>query len=95
MLVFERERPIQESVQRVYKFDNGYGASVIKGKHTYGGSEGLWELAVIQWNEDNYELTYDTPITDDVIGYLTEDKVKYYLKQIEELKGDNSWKQYM
>jgi hypothetical protein len=25
------------------KFDNGYGASVVKGPHTYGGNEGLYE----------------------------------------------------
>ena len=35
-------------IQRIYKFDNGYGASVVKHKYSYGGDKGLWELAVIE-----------------------------------------------
>jgi len=62
-------------------FDNGYGASVIKSPHSYGGNQGLYELAVIKDNA----IRYDTPITDDVIGYLTEDDVTNYLGQIQNL----------
>jgi len=62
-------------------FDNGYGASVIKSPHSYGGNQGLYELAVIKDNA----IRYDTPITDDVIGYLTEDDVTKYLGQIQNL----------
>ena len=72
---------INSGVQKVYEFDNGYGASVIMGPHTYGGTKGLWELAVLA----NGELCYDTPITNDVIGRLTEAEVNKYLKQIKEL----------
>ena len=44
-------RPLESgAVQKLYKFANGYGASVVKGEHTYGGDEGLWELAVIRFN---------------------------------------------
>jgi len=62
-------------------FDNGYGASVVKSLHSYGGNQGLYELAVIKDNA----IRYDTPITDDVIGYLTEDDVTKYLGQIQNL----------
>ncbi len=54
-------------VQAVITFDNGYGASVVCTPHTYGGDRGLYELAVL--GKDGH-LTYDTPITNDVIGYL-------------------------
>jgi len=64
-------------------FDNGYGASVIKSPHSYGGNQDLYELAVIK----DDAIRYDTPITDDVIGYLTEDDVTKYLGQIQELKN--------
>ena len=65
---------------RIY-FDNGYGASVIRSPYSYGGNQDLYELAVIK----DDAICYDTPITDDVIGYLTEDDVTKYLGQIQEL----------
>jgi hypothetical protein len=63
-------------------FDNGYGASVIIGPHTYGGEDGLYELAVLGKDK---KLTYDTPVTDDVEGYLTEEAVTKLLEQIQKL----------
>lgn len=38
-----------DGIQKIVKFDNMYGASVIKHKHSYGGDLGLWELAVIKY----------------------------------------------
>lgn len=64
------------------KFDNGYGASVVQGPHTYGGEDGLYELAVLDSNGD---LTYDTPITSDVEGYLSEAQVTDLLTKIQQL----------
>ena len=64
-------------------FDNGYGASVVKSMYSYGGNQDLYELAIIKDND----LCYDIPITDDVLGYLTEDDVTKYLRQIQELKN--------
>lgn len=62
-------------------FDNGYGASVVKSVYSYGGNQDLYELAVIK----DDAICYDTPITDDVLGYLTEDDVTKYLSQIQNL----------
>jgi hypothetical protein len=64
------------------KFDNGYGASVVQGPHTYGGEDGLYELAVL---DNNGDLTYDTPITSDVEGYLSEAQVTDLLIKIQQL----------
>ena len=64
------------------KFDNGFGASVVKGPYTYGGDQGLYELAVL---DSDGELTYSTPITSDVEGYLTEEDVTKLLTQIQNL----------
>lgn len=64
-------------------FENGYGASVVKGPMSYGGKDGLYELAVL---DSNGELTYETPVTNDVVGYLSEDDVTKLLEQIQNLK---------
>jgi len=65
-------------VQHVYRFPNGYGASVIQGTYTYGGPDGLWEVAVLKGEN----LCYDTPITDDVLGYCDDDAVADLLVRI-------------
>lgn len=52
-------------------FPNGYGASIICTSFSYGSPEAPWELAVM--TKDG--ICYDTPLTDDVIGHLTEDDV--------------------
>lgn len=81
-----------------FKFDNDYGASVISGLYSSGGAKGLFELAVLFWHTDgSFSLVYDTPITDDVLGYLTADKVKEKLEEISKLNKDNcffDWDEY-
>lgn len=70
----------------VHKFDNGYGASVVCHGCSYGGDQGLFELAVVRFvGENRWEITYDTPITDDVIGWLEEYEVDDLLLAIEAL----------
>lgn len=73
--------------QYLFRFGNDYGASVVKGPGTYGYDKGLWELAVVWWRGDEYQLDYDTPITGDVEGYLTVDDVKNLLEKIKKLEG--------
>lgn len=65
-----------------FGFENGYGASVIRGQYTYGGSSGLWELAVLHGEGD---ICYSSPITDDVVGWLSELEVESLLDQIQAL----------
>ena len=73
-------------IQKLYKFDNNYGASVVHHSYSYGNEDGLWELAVIEFIDDlDWDITYDTPITDDVIGYLTDEDVEKILHKIKEL----------
>jgi hypothetical protein len=70
-------------VQKVYKFPNGYGASVVKHEGSYGGKSGLWELAVLK----DDEICYTTNITSDVMGHLNDPQVDAVLKQIKLLSG--------
>jgi hypothetical protein len=80
------ERPLNDGIQKVYKFSNGYGASVVRHSFSYGREQGLWELAVIKFdNEDKWGITYQTPITDDVIGHLTDEDVIDTLTKVSKL----------
>ena len=63
-------------------FENGYGVSVVSHTYSYGGKDGLFEVAVLGKDGD---LTYDTPVTNDVIGYLSPDDVTDVMKQVQNL----------
>ena len=83
------DRPLWAGRQRLYRFENNFGASVVRHNTSYGGKEGLWELAVIKWSEESidpdWRLVYDTPITDDVIGWLEESEIEPILLKIKSL----------
>ncbi len=63
------------------QFDNGYEVSVVKSPHSQGGDKGLYELAVFK----DGEITYATPITDDVMGYLRPEDVTDVMAKIQQL----------
>jgi hypothetical protein len=77
-----QEHPMGIGKQCIVQFSNGYGASIVQGPHTYGGDKGLYELAV--FGKDG-QITYDTPITNDVLGYLSEQEVEKTLFDIKNL----------
>jgi len=79
---YKRKYNIHNGVGYVYEFENGYGASVVSHDVSYGGDRGLYEIAVLDSKGD---LCYSTPITDDVIGFATEDKVLDTLHRIKML----------
>jgi hypothetical protein len=74
--------PMGVGNQCIVQFENGYGASIVIGEHTYGGPDGLYEIAV--FGKDGH-ITYSTPVTDDVLGYLTEQDVENTLVKIKNL----------
>lgn len=84
-LISERESVGLLWFQYHFKFDNEYGASVVKNLDSYGVKDDLFELAVLRFDGDDFELCYDTPITDDVVGCLTDSGVRSLLQQIKEL----------
>lgn len=67
----------------IFQFTNGYGASVIRSRQSYGGPEGFYELAVLK----NGKINYKTPITNDVVGWLDADEVEELLDKIKALPG--------
>lgn len=77
-------KPHMGGWQLVFRFPNRYGASLVIGTTmAYGGLE----LAVAVWldgdeGDDDFHLSYDTPITDNVLGYLTRDDLEPILDAI-------------
>lgn len=53
--------------QIVFRFPNGYGASVIRSDHSYGGKNGLFELMPLK--DDRFDA-------DDPLGFLTPSDVE-------------------
>jgi predicted dehydrogenase len=77
-----QSHPMGMGQQCIVQFSNGYGASIVQSPYTYGGPDGLYELAV--FGKDG-SISYDTPVTSDVEGYLTEEMVTGLLEQIQKL----------
>lgn len=75
-----RSRPGGGTAARL-TFPNGYGVSVVSGPATYGGREGLYELAVLHEGR----IVYDTPVTNDVLGWLSEGDVTERLNEVARL----------
>lgn len=68
--------------QAIANFANGYSASILRGgAPSLYTKNGTYELAVLR----DGNLCYDTPITSDVLGYLTKTEVEEILVQIEQL----------
>ena len=76
---------INDGIQYLAVYPNGYGASIVQHRYSYGYDQGLWELAVIKGTEENWNICYDTHITSDVLGYLTEAEVEETLALIQAL----------
>ena len=78
--------PLYGGRQGMKFFPNGYGISVVNNQFSYTNGDNDYEIAVLAGTDDkHFKLTYDTPITDDVLGYQSVDEVTEVMKQIQEL----------
>jgi hypothetical protein len=69
--------------QVIYRFKNNYGASVVSNKISHG-----LELAVLKFSGPHitdYNVCYETPVTNNVIGHLTPESLEEILNRISEL----------
>lgn len=85
---FIREAGVFAPETECYRFSvPGHGdmeVSVIRSSMTYGGSQGLFELAMLR----NDKCVYDTPITDDVRGWLEVEDVLDILEDVQRIYGE-------
>lgn len=68
----------------VVYFENGYGASVLRGGFFYT-TGGTFEIAVL----NGEGISYNTPLTDNVLGYLSEAEANTALQNIAALPNCN------
>lgn len=86
------ERELNNGHQAIFKFENNYGASVVNHAFSYGNKQKLFELAVLKYsagetNPEAFDICYTTPITDDVLGHLSNKEVEETLNKINELEA--------
>ena len=89
-LVFENHPNGMGGFQARMDFPNGFGVSVVCGQFFYCSPKKnlpdasmyhTYEVAIVEGGS----LTYDTPITDDVLGYLTPTEVTDVMGQVQSL----------
>ena len=77
---------IQESYlnakQAVMEFENGYGVSVLLGSCFYSNGIDTYEVGILH----NGSLCYSTPITNDVIGRISEEEVSEIMIEVQKLE---------
>ena len=86
LTIGRRDSPQFKGEKMSYRefYENGYGVSVISSEFSYG-----LELAVLRGTEENAEICYDTPITNDVCGHLSSDTLADIIKDVKALPMPN------
>ena len=76
------EKPDHMGISRArMSFSNNYGVSVVCGPFVYSNN-GTYEVAILK----NNGLCYDTPITDDVLGWQTPEQITEVMKELQGYK---------
>lgn len=79
------ETKIPKGIQALMKFKD-YELSIVKNSSSYGGSQGLYEIAVFKGN-DQVELPGITEQGDTVKGFLSEGDVMGIIKKMHLVSG--------
>jgi hypothetical protein len=73
---------INKGMQLLFRFDNNFGLSVVCHSFSYGRHDDKFEIAVIKFDSDNiWHITYNTPITNDVLGYQSKEDVFDFIEK--------------
>ena len=79
---FRYSERFRKAKRAIETFENGYGISVLFGEMFYSNGIDTYELAVLYKGK----ITYNTDITDDVMGGLSKDEVTDVMRRVQELK---------
>lgn len=98
MLVLDNDENAEFGFHQLYRFKNGYGASIAKNALTKGGRHNCYEIAIIKWYADE-DWQFGPRIwsneTDGRFkGWLTLEQCQIYLDQIEKLPEPELWEKW-
>ena len=82
-----KETKMPKGIQSIVSFGD-YDLSIIKSNFSYGGNEGLYEIAVLK-NHDQVEMPGITEEGDTVKGFLNEEAVTGILKKMHFATGSD------
>ena len=76
-------------LQAIYFYPNNFGVSVITGESSmYINAGQPYEIGILKTMKKEWTITYDTPITSDVLGYQTETNVNDVMIPVKNLKKE-------
>jgi hypothetical protein len=79
---------VGEGFQGIIFFPGGYGLSVVRFKHPYSTrhssytDDKTWEVAILKGTKDQWDICYETEITNDVLSYQTEEDINRIIKHV-------------
>ena len=83
---FVRYDNMKYFIRYIFRFENGYGAGIVKMLSTHYHPEDLWELSVMKfYDKCHCDLAYDVPMEDYIYDHLTDEDVRNLLVRIKEL----------
>jgi hypothetical protein len=77
-----------DGVHGLIFFPGGYGLSVVRYRNPFGGGSYTsnsvedYEVAIIKGRKGNWEICYDTKITNDVLGFQTKEDINNIIKHV-------------
>ncbi len=81
-----KETKMPKGIQSILKFGDDYQLSIVKSDFSYGGKNGLYEIAVFT-GDSQINMPGITEDHDTVKGYLTEDDVVGIVKKMHLVTG--------
>lgn len=81
-----KETDMPKGIQSLIKFGDEYELSIVKSDFSYGGSQGLYEIAVFK-GDGQVTMPGITEDHDTVKGYLSEDEVVGIIKKMHLVTG--------
>ena len=91
-----RQHNAGEGSQGLIFFPGGYGLSLVRFKHPYSTryssytDDKTWEVAILKGTKNQWEICYDTEITNDVLAYQTEEDINKIIKHVQRLYNDEN-----